>query len=101
MAAHLRDVSMGSHKITNPTTEWVRKFDEEQSRYRWFNTRTGTTVDTDPFHFASPHEVPPDMRNKWFQVYDEREQRSLWVNPSLTREQWVDPEKTTVSNDTP
>ena len=101
LAAHLRDVSMGSHKTSSPTTEWIRKFDSEQSCYHWFNARTGATVDTDPFRFASPQEVPPEMRNKWFQVYDEREQRVLWVNPSLTREQWVDPEKTAVSNDLP
>ena len=56
MAAHLRGVSMGSHKTSNPTTEWIRKFDREQSRYHWLNARTGATLDTNPFHFASPQE---------------------------------------------
>ena len=101
MAAHLRGVSMGSHTPSSPTTEWIRKFDREHSRYYWLNTQTSATLDTDPFHFASPQEVPSEMRNKWFQVFDEREQRILWVNPSLTKEQWVDPEKTAVSNDAP
>lgn len=97
IAAHLRGISMASGESESSRTEWTRKYDAEKSQYVWINNKTQVEYTEDPFSFASPHVVPPDLRNRWIQVYDEREKRVLWVSPSLGKEQWVDPALTVVS----
>ena len=99
IAAHLRGISMASRESESSPTEWTRKYDAEKSQYIWINNKMLVEYTEDPFHFASPHTVPPDLRDRWIQVYDEREKKVLWVNPSFGKEQWVDPAKTTVSTE--
>ena len=94
-----RGISMASRESNSSQTEWTRKYDAEKSQYIWINNKTLVEYTEDPFHFASPLTVPPDVRDRWIQVYDEREKKILWVNPSLGKEQWVDPAKTTMSTE--
>lgn len=99
IAAHLRSISMASKESVSSPTEWTRKYDAEKQQYLWVNNKTMVEYTEDPFHFASPQAVPADLRDRWIHVYDEREKSVLWVNPSLGKEQWVNPEKTTVSSE--
>lgn len=89
------DVEADAPERAHVTTGWVRKWDGNKLEYFWENTETHDVTRVNPFAFGSPSDVPREMRNQWFTVFDELKQRNLYVNPSLAKEQWTAPVENT------
>ena len=73
------------------TDGWIRKWDQQKGEYFWENPKMSVITHENPFLFESPSTVPSAMANQWFKVFDEKEQKNYYVNPTLSKEQWNKP----------
>lgn len=73
------------------TDGWIRKWDQQKGEYFWENPKMSVITHENPFLFDSPSAVPRAMANQWFKVFDEKEQKNYYVNPTLSKEQWNKP----------
>ena len=81
--------------MNNISSGWTRFYMESKKQYYWKNRNTQERVEENPFHFESEDEIPLALRNRWFEVYDDKMHTFYYVNPSLQIEQWEFPEEAT------
>lgn len=101
IADRLRGISLANSRRVDVEAEapsraivtegWVRKWDNQQKQYFWENPKVNVITRKNPFLFDSPSLIPSEMTNKWITVFDEKEQKNYYVNPTLSREQWNRP----------
>ena len=90
-------VSVCIHRVTEG---WVRCWNSVASTHYWKNKNTQEITYDNPFFFKNDNEIPYEMRNQWFVVFDEHMQKPYYVNCSLHKEQWQNPSTENDSNQT-